>query len=604
MMTQSNQMLVDGDPVAGPGLGQDQRRAVRPLELGPQPPDVDPDVLGLGLVPPAPDPAQQMGPRQQLAPVQRELPQQRELGRREVHLLAPQPHHLARQVDLDLADLDHRRRGLDRPLGRPGPAERGQDAREQLLDAERLGHVVVGAHVERGHLVPLAAPGRHHDDRDRGMLADLPAELEPVDLGQHQVEQHHVRLLGLQHRQRLGAVGRHQRVEPAHGQVRPDQVDDVRVVLDDEHPGRRGELGHLNHEGFSTGRVIRKDVPQSAGCSSILPRCAATIPAAMDSTSPAPARALGRRTTRPPPARAWAGRPTPAASTSCQRGSRPRAASVTARASSGGNPSPSSATRTLTWSGPAAWAVTTTLVCGGLCVSALPTRFTKTCSSRSWSAQIAGSPGVALTSTSEAASGGSTAMAASSTSGMSHQSPCSRNTPDSIAEKSSRSLTSRPSRADSAAIRDRNRCSEAGSQVTSCCSREVAYPVIAVSGVRSSWLSLRRNVCCSSRECRSAIASWCATSARSRSSAIRSEWAASSSRSVASSRRSPSAHDESSTVRPAGAANVTHWYRPVPVTPVATPSGPPPSSAALAAAMVVAGTSPPSPKPARWPAPE
>ena len=178
----------------------------------------------------------------------------------------------------------------------------------------------------------------------------------------------------------------------------------------------------------------------------------------MDSPSPAPARPL-------------AGRATPAASTSCQRGSRPRAASVTARASSGGSPSPSSATRTVTWSWPAAWAVTTTRVCGGLWVRALPSRFTKTCSSRSWSAQIAGSPGAALTSTSEAASGGSTAMAASSTSGMSHQSPCSRNTPDSIAEKSSRSLTRRPSRADSAAMRDRNRCSEAASQVTSCCSR-------------------------------------------------------------------------------------------------------------------------------------
>ena len=35
-----------------------------------------------------------------------------------------------------------------------------------LPDAERLGHVIVGAHVERGHLVPLAAAGRHDDDGD------------------------------------------------------------------------------------------------------------------------------------------------------------------------------------------------------------------------------------------------------------------------------------------------------------------------------------------------------------------------------------------------------------------------------------------------------
>ena len=58
-----------GDPVAGARLGEDQRRAARRLELGPQPPDVHPDVLGLRLVPAAPDPAQQVGAGQQLAPV-------------------------------------------------------------------------------------------------------------------------------------------------------------------------------------------------------------------------------------------------------------------------------------------------------------------------------------------------------------------------------------------------------------------------------------------------------------------------------------------------------------------------------------------------------
>ena len=40
--------------------------------------------------------------------------------------------------------------------------------------------------------------------------------------------------------------------------------------------------------GFSTGRVTRKQVPRSAGSSSSLPPCAATIPLAMDSPSPAP----------------------------------------------------------------------------------------------------------------------------------------------------------------------------------------------------------------------------------------------------------------------------------------------------------------------------
>ena len=76
-----------------------------------------------------------------------------------------------------------------------------------------------------------------------------------------------------------------------------------------------------------------------------------------------------------------------------------------------------------------------------------------------------------LSMTSLACSGGRQAIAASITSRMSHQSRCRRMMPDSMAEKSSRSSTSRPRRADSAAIRSRKRCWESRSQVTSGCMR-------------------------------------------------------------------------------------------------------------------------------------
>ena len=95
------------------------------------------------------------------------------------------------------------------------------------------------------------------------------------------------------------------------------------------------------------------------------------------------------------------------------------------RASRPAGPSPSSATCTVTVPGPSAAAVTTTLVPGGLWPSALPSRFTNTCSSRSWSAQTAGSPVAPQADPLTVAAprpGGSTATAASRTSGMSHQS--------------------------------------------------------------------------------------------------------------------------------------------------------------------------------------
>ena len=47
------------------------------------------------------------------------------------------------------------------------PAQRGPQPGEQLVHAERLGDVVVGAGVERGDLVGLGLADRQHDDRAR-----------------------------------------------------------------------------------------------------------------------------------------------------------------------------------------------------------------------------------------------------------------------------------------------------------------------------------------------------------------------------------------------------------------------------------------------------
>src|SRR5262249_40108117 len=102
-------------------------------------------------------------------------------------------------------------------IGGPGSVEAAGLGRRSVagipghpsLGAEGLGHGVAGANVERGPLPPPPAAGRHHDDRHAGLLADLPAQLEAVDLGQHQVEQDDVRLLGLQQLQCPGAVGGH-----------------------------------------------------------------------------------------------------------------------------------------------------------------------------------------------------------------------------------------------------------------------------------------------------------------------------------------------------------------------------------------------------------
>jgi hypothetical protein len=67
---------------------------------------------------------------------------------------------------------------------------------EQLRGGVRLGHVVVRAAVEGGDLALVCALRGEHDDRDVGPLPDAAADVEAVDVGQSEVEDHRGRVLG------------------------------------------------------------------------------------------------------------------------------------------------------------------------------------------------------------------------------------------------------------------------------------------------------------------------------------------------------------------------------------------------------------------------
>ena len=72
------------------------------------------------------------------------------------------------------------------PPRRRAPQRRAH-ARHQLVDAERLGDVVVGARVERFDLRALLALHRQHDDRHARHLADAPAQLDAVHVRHVQI---------------------------------------------------------------------------------------------------------------------------------------------------------------------------------------------------------------------------------------------------------------------------------------------------------------------------------------------------------------------------------------------------------------------------------
>ena len=102
--------------------------------------------------------------------------------------------------------------------------------------AERLGHVVIGAHLQAAHLVHLAGAGRQHDDRRVGEAPDLLTELEAVGVGKHDVEQDEVRLLVLDEPQSplAGGGGDHVSIRPAEVEAEVNDLDHVRLIVNDQ----------------------------------------------------------------------------------------------------------------------------------------------------------------------------------------------------------------------------------------------------------------------------------------------------------------------------------------------------------------------------------
>ena len=86
-----------------------------------------------------------------------------------------------------LFKFEHRRRS--RPLE---PAQHRLDPRHQLARGERLGDVVVRAHLQALNAIILRGARRQEDDRNhaqRGILPQPAAEIEAVSAGHHNVQQ-------------------------------------------------------------------------------------------------------------------------------------------------------------------------------------------------------------------------------------------------------------------------------------------------------------------------------------------------------------------------------------------------------------------------------
>ena len=210
------------------------------------------EVVGLLAVRRAPHLLQQLALGDELALVADEHLEQLPLDRRQVDRLAGGvDDRRGDEVDGEVVGGDDRRL-----RGRPVPAHGGPQPGEQLVHAERLGDVVVGAGVEGGDLVAFGAPRRQHDDGHVGPAAEPLDHLDPVDAGQPEVEQHDVgvRLPGGD--QRLLAGRGQVDLVAACDEVEAQRPADRRLVVDDEHAGHRADRQPNRRGDAAAGRVV------------------------------------------------------------------------------------------------------------------------------------------------------------------------------------------------------------------------------------------------------------------------------------------------------------------------------------------------------------
>ena len=115
-----------------------------------------------------------------------ELPEEVELLRRQLDLVLADVDFAAARVDLQVAVLELS--ALQVPALRRRPTEDGLHPSDELPRVERLRQVVVGPDLEADDLVHVLVARGQHQDRHVGALADPAADLDPVDVREHQVE--------------------------------------------------------------------------------------------------------------------------------------------------------------------------------------------------------------------------------------------------------------------------------------------------------------------------------------------------------------------------------------------------------------------------------
>ena len=161
--------------------------------------------------------------------------QQPVLGTAQRHDHAVGPDQVARTGIQDPAGEPDALRAAQRRRQAAGAPQDALDAGQQFARAERLAHVVVGAHLDADDAIDLFGARSQHDHRHVRPRAQFTAQGQPVLTRHHHVEHDDVGLGAVQHLAHLPRVPRDRDLDRVLAQVLRQQIADVGVVIDDEY---------------------------------------------------------------------------------------------------------------------------------------------------------------------------------------------------------------------------------------------------------------------------------------------------------------------------------------------------------------------------------
>ncbi|CCV16199.1 hypothetical protein MESS4_830419 [Mesorhizobium sp. STM 4661] len=217
--------------VSDAGFGRDVAWLVgRFLDLLPELADIDPEILHVGRI--APDLFQQKLVCEDLACVLYQDAQYVVFLRRQLYLPVLDLDDALHQIDGEIAGLEHRLFALLLEF----VTKRHTDARDQLIHAERLGDVVIGAELERGDDAGLVgAAGKDDHGNVQAVVPPFAQQIMSAHAGQAEIEQDQVRLFRLdEFDRRLGVRRLADRIALA-AETDAEQFSDRRFVIDDQY---------------------------------------------------------------------------------------------------------------------------------------------------------------------------------------------------------------------------------------------------------------------------------------------------------------------------------------------------------------------------------